>query len=118
MNKEKLQFLYHSSKYDIIQQFKETENGFSIFLEEIRIFSKTRNSKQFLQNILEKSKNNLYDFDKWRILLKRITNKWYDISSLNSQELVILKKVEQLIDVEILKGRRVYDGLLGLTEKN
>ncbi len=112
MKKEELQFLYHSSKYDIIQQFKETEKDFPIFLEEIRIFSKTKNSKQFIQNILEKIGNNLYNFDKWRVLLKRISNKWYDISSLNSQELAILKEVEQLIELEILNGRRVYDGLL------
>lgn len=118
MKKEELQFLYYSSKYDIIQQFEETEKDFSIFLEEIRIFLKTKNSKQFLKNILEKFENNLYDLDKWRILLKRISNKWYDISSLNSKELAILKEVEELIDFEILKGRRVYDGLLGLAQKN
>lgn len=118
MTKEELQYLYHISNYDIIRQFEETEIGFSIFLEEIRIFSITKNSKLFIHNVLKKIGNNLYSFDKWRILLKRISHNWYNITSLNLKELTVLEELEQLIDAEILKGKRVYDGLLGETKNN
>jgi len=113
LTKDDLQYLYYKSNYDIIKQFEETEIGFSIFLEEIRIYSQTKDSKKFISNILEKIGNNLYSFDKWRILLKRISLQWYIITSLKPQELAILKEVEHLIDSQILKGRRVYDELLG-----
>ena len=112
MNKEELQYLYHKSNYDIIKQFEETEKGFSVFLEEIRIFLTTKDSKQFISN-LEKLESSLYIFDKWRILLKRISLQWYVVTSLRTKELDILEEVEQLIDSKILKGRRIYDELLG-----
>jgi len=117
MNKEELQYLYHKSNYDIIKQFEETEKGFSVFLEEIRIFLITKDSKQFVSN-LKKLENNLYIFDKWRILLKRISLQWYVVTSLTTKELDILEEVEQLIDSKILKGRRVYDELLGKIQNN
>ncbi|WP_205684927.1 4Fe-4S cluster-binding domain-containing protein [Poseidonibacter lekithochrous] len=113
MTKEELISLYKSSEYDIIQQFEEKEKGFKIFLEEIRIFSKTKNSIVFIQNLLEKIGDDLFYFDKWRILLKRISCDWYDITSIKDIDSFILKDVELLIDTKILKGRRVYDGLRG-----
>lgn len=111
MSTEELQLLYKESNYDIIKQFEETELGFDVFIKEVRTFANTGNYNKLFKEL---SKNNLFYLDKWRILLKRIIHEWYDIKSLSANELSVLNEIEQLIDLKLLFGRRIYDGLITL----
>lgn len=99
--KEKLQSLYLSSNYDIVKQFEQFDEGFLEFIGEIRNFAKTTKSNKLevlIDNLRCKDKRLL---DKRRLLLKRIVNDWYDISSLNTEELNSLEEVINMIDKKL-----------------
>jgi hypothetical protein len=111
LSKEELRRLHQTADYDIVRQFEETEPGFAAFVQEIRSFSVTGNSNKLVHSASEQTGNDLRRLDKWRVLMRRIVNDWYDIKSLDAKELSCLNDVEQLIDARLLRGRRIYEGL-------
>jgi len=49
--------------------------------------------------------------DKWRLLLERIVNGWYDLYTFNEEELVAIEEIESILHERILDGKRIYEGL-------
>lgn len=111
LNKEELQSLYRASEYDIVQQFVEQEGHFGAFAKLVKHYA-LKSDPQIFQNFFKSHPDiNNRTIDKWRLLLKRIINCWYDICFFNKIELDAIEDVEYILDKEILKGIRVYEGL-------
>ena len=111
-----LKELYKKSNYDIIRQFEDTEIGFKSFSELVKIFSKNKNRDLFLYNMHHiRAINNIKisnrTIDKWRILIKRVINNWYDIKSWDNSVMSCLNDLESLLRVDILKNKHPYEGL-------
>ena len=49
--------------------------------------------------------------DKWRVLIKRVINNWYDIKSWDNSVMSCLNDLESLLRVDILKNKHPYEGL-------
>ena len=106
-----LKTLYHTSGYDIVRQFEETEPGFAGFRAALRAFAATQAGTQFVDATREACRDDLRRADKWRLLLRRIAHDWYDIKSLTTREMAAVAVAERLIDEQLLGGRRIYEGL-------
>lgn len=110
-SKERLQFLYRTSDYDIVKQFEEAEPGFPAFIQGIRTLAKNGNNSEFIRIFSEQHDVDFRRISKWNLLIKRIIHKWYDIKSLNEEELNILEDVERLVTSRLPKGYMFYEGL-------
>lgn len=106
-----LKALYDSSGYDVMRQFEETEEGFSDLSMALRAFSVDRDGAKLVMAARSACKGNLRRLDKWRLLLRRIAHDWYDIKGLTTQEEEAIDEAERIIDHQVLKGRRIYEGL-------
>lgn len=111
MSRNMLKKLYKKSNYDIIRQFEDTEIGFKNFSELVKMFSKNKNRDLFLYNMHHIRTINNRTIDKWRILIKRVSNNWYDIKSWDDSVMSCLNDIERLLRVDILKNRHPYEGL-------
>ncbi len=111
LSKSGLRKLFYESRYDIVQQFEETESGFREFFQQVRAYFTHRDSKRFVAELLSRQPRNKRKIDKWRLLIQRIVHDWYDITSLTGDEIEILGEVEKILDVEVLRGQRIYEGL-------
>jgi hypothetical protein len=111
LNKNELRTLYHDSKYDIVQQFIEQEEYFAEFIRFVKQYTIKHDPQIFLDFFKSHKSINNRTIDKWRLLLKRIVNCWYDIYSFNELELNVIEEVERILDEQVLGGTRIYEGL-------
>ena len=111
LNKNELRTMYHDSKYDIVQQFIEQEEYFAEFIRFVKQYTIKRDSQIFLDFFKSHKSISNRTIDKWRLLLKRIVNCWYDIYSFNKFELNAIEEVERILDEQVLGGIRIYEGL-------
>ena len=111
LKKNELQTLYHDSKYDIVQQFIEQEEYFAEFVPVVKQYTQKHDPQAFLDFFRSRPSISKRTIDKWRLLLKRIVNCWYDIYSFNKLELKAIEEVERILDDKVLGGTRIYEGL-------
>lgn len=120
LKKSELIDLYNTSKYDIIQQFINTDrsNLFNEFVNFVKKFIETRENEIIISFFNEHDTITKRTIDKWRLLLKRIVNGWYDLYTFNHEDINALNEIERILDRDILDGKRIYEGLsLNDTEK-
>lgn len=111
LNKDELQTMYHDSKYDIVQQFIEQEEYFAGFIQSVKQYT-IKHDPQIFPDFFRSHKNiSNRTIDKWRLLLKRIVNCWYDIYSFNRLELNAIEEIERILSEQVLGGTRIYEGL-------
>jgi len=111
MAKYELQNLYRSSRYDIVQQFIENEDCFDEFIQRMKRYARERNPQGILEFFESNPRISKRTIDKWRLLLKRIVNCWYELYSFNEEELGAIKEIENILDEKILARKRIYEGL-------
>jgi hypothetical protein len=109
--RNELQSLFHRAKYDIIRQFIESEQHFGEFVERVKQFAAERNAQTIIEFFKSKPDIDKRSVDKWRLLLQRIVNEWYDIRTFSDKEIQSVADVEKILDERILIGKRFYEGL-------
>lgn len=113
LSKDELQMLYREANYDIIQQFIESDkiDHFGDFVLHVKQYAHERESKIIREFFASNPKISKRTIDKWYLLLRRIVNDWYDICTFNEEEIKSLEEVSNILDKEILEGKRIYEGL-------
>jgi hypothetical protein len=103
--------MYNTSKHDIIQQFIENEPDFDKFILYFKGCAKQNNPQKTLDFFASKPHITKKTIDKWRLLLKRIANEWYNINSFDEKEMSTIEEVERALDEKLLGRKRFYEGL-------
>jgi hypothetical protein len=111
MTRDELRSLFHHAKYDIIQQFIESEQHFGEFVERMKQFAAERNPQIIVEFFKSNPDIDKRYVDKWRLLLQRVVNEWYDICTFSDKEMQSAQDVEKILDERILVGKRFYEGL-------
>ncbi|MCD4844065.1 MAG: 4Fe-4S cluster-binding domain-containing protein [Methanosarcinales archaeon] len=111
VTKYELQALYHNARYDIIQQFIESSHCFDEFVRCVKQYARERDPQTILEFFESNPGISKRTVDKWRLLLKRIVNGWYDLFTFNEEELGAIEEIESILGERILAGKRIYEGL-------
>ncbi|MFH2112031.1 MAG: 4Fe-4S cluster-binding domain-containing protein [Candidatus Bathyarchaeota archaeon] len=111
MTKDELQALYRDAGYDIVQQFVESDHLFDEFIRCVKQYIRERDPETILNFFESNPVISERTVDKWRLLLERIVNGWYDLYTFSEEEIGAIEEVERILDKWILAGKRVYEGL-------
>ena len=111
MSTGELQELYRNAKYDIVQQLVEHDERFGSFVECLKQDALNGNLESASRFIELNRDIDARTSDRWRLLLRRITNGWYDQHTFNEGELVVVRQAEILLNHRLLDGRGVFEGL-------
>lgn len=113
MDKETLQTLYETADYDIVQQFIEKDGGdlFGMFFEQVRQYATNEDEGVLLGFFDANPEVDARTVDKWRLLFERISNNWYNLTTVTEQVEGMAGEVEAILDEQVLDGQRIYEGL-------
>ena len=113
VNKYELQVMYRNARYDIVQQFIESESAhcFGEFVQCVKQYAREKNPQTILEFFESNPNISERTVDKWRLLLERIVNGWYDLYTFNEEELGAIEEIESILGERILAGKRIYEGL-------
>lgn len=113
LTKYELKARYNNARYDVVQQFIESERAhcFDEFVRCVKQYARERDPQTILEFFESNPGISERTVDKWRLLLERIVNGWYDIYTFNKEELGAIKEIESILDEKILAGKRIYEGL-------
>ena len=113
LTKYELQALYRNARYDVVQQFIESERAhcFDEFVRCVKQYARERDPQAILEFFESNPGISERTVDKWRLLLERIVNGWYDLYTFNEEELGAIEEIESILGERILAGKRIYEGL-------
>jgi len=111
MTRLELQSLYLSARYDIVQQFIESSHRFDGFFQCVKKYARERKPDAIIEFFESNPNISRRTVDEWRLLLKRIVNGWYDLCTLNEQEIKSVEEIEAILDERVLAGKRIFEGL-------
>lgn len=111
LDKTELIKLFIESESDIIKQFYKSDALFSELIDAIEMYFKDNEINTLIDCMnLIKDKDSI-KLDKFRLLIKRINNSWYDIKTWSKTDLEKLNIIENELNI-VLKGKiGIYEGL-------
>ena len=102
---------YRNARYDIVQQFIESDHCFYEFFRCVKQYARERAPQTILEFFESNPGISERTVDKWRLLFERIVNCWYDLYTFNEEELRAIEEIESILNERILAGKRIYEGL-------
>lgn len=108
---EQLRFWYRESRYDIIAQFREYNQGFTAFEAALHDFAQNGNVQLLTDRVLVAGNHDRRQIDQWYLLLLRIHHEWYVVRSWQNKFMATLKEIIMVIEECILKGKHPFEGL-------
>ncbi|MCJ7760237.1 hypothetical protein MUP59_03755, partial [Candidatus Bathyarchaeota archaeon] len=111
VTKYELQALYRNARYDIVQQFIENAHCFDEFVRCVKQYARDRDPQTILGFFGSNPGISERTIDKWRLLLKRIVNGWYDLYAFKEEELGAIEEIERILGERVLSGKGIYEGL-------